>query len=127
MSPVPDSSDERIQALIESVKAKLTVAEFGALWNVARDDGLTEGLAAGFAAITDAAIETQMVVVAVDPTRCPNPWHQTAPARMREACPECPPVAAPVDKLAANSAYGKAAADHPWPQPCIFEHCPVCR
>jgi hypothetical protein len=25
-----------------------------------------------------------------DPTRCANPWHQTAPARMIQSCPECP-------------------------------------
>lgn len=31
-------------------------------------------------------------VVFVDPTQCPNPWHASAPARMRIACSECPTV-----------------------------------
>jgi hypothetical protein len=118
--------DESIQALIESAKAKLTVAEYNAVWNVARDEGLTEGLAAGFAALAGAVIE---MTVEVDPSKCANEWHRTAPRRMREVCPECPPVAvaSTVDhKLAANSAYGKSAA-HPWPQPCIFENCTVCK
>lgn len=113
------SDDQKIHDLIESAKAKLTVAEFGALWNVARDDGLAEGLAQGFQAIIGAA-----TIVEVDPSKCPNPWHKTAPARARMICPECPPVG-PLSaqdtfpKLAANAAYGQ--------QRCIFENCTDCK